>query len=116
MHCRRYPGLIGNTSIDCMSLWTEQVLIKVATVFLAGHPMINENHLDKIIEHVVYVHRTVHNYSVRYLMECDRLNIVTPKHYLEYIHMHIRLMGKQKISSHVFTFFYFTYHSFIVLL
>lgn len=94
--CRRYPGLIGNTSIDYMRSWGEQVLIKVANVFLDGHPLIAENHLNGIVEHVVYVHQSVHNYSVRFLAECDRLNVVTPKHYLEYIHTHIRLMGKNE--------------------
>lgn len=93
LHCRRYPGLIGNTSIDCMRPWSEQVLTKVANVFLVGHPMIAENHLDGIVKHVVHVHNSVHNYSARFFAECDRLNFVTPKHYLEYIHTNIRLIG-----------------------
>lgn len=96
LYCRRYPGLIGNTSIDYMRSWNEQVLIKVAHVFLAGHPLIAENHLNGIVEHVVHVHQSVQNYSVRFLTECDRLNFVTPKHYLEYIHTNIRLMGKHE--------------------
>lgn len=94
LHCRRYPGLIGNTSIDYMRPWTEQVLTKVANVFLAGHPMIAENHLDAIVNHVVHVHQSVYNYSARYLAECDRMNCITPNHYLEYIRMNIRLMGE----------------------
>lgn len=72
------------------------MLIKVANVFLDGHPLIAENHLDGIVEHVVHVHQSVHSYSARFLTECDRLNVVTPKHYLEYIHTHIRLMGKDE--------------------
>lgn len=94
LQCRRYPGLIGNTSIDYMRPWSEQVLTKVANVFLAGHPMIAENHLDGILKHVVHVHQSVHSYSARFLAEFDRLNFVTPNHYLEYIHTSIRLMGK----------------------
>lgn len=94
LYCRRYPGLIGNTSIDYMRPWSEQVLTKVANVFLAGHPMIAEYHLDGIVKHVVHVHQSVHIYSARYLVEMDRLNFVTPKHYLEYIHTSIRLMGE----------------------
>lgn len=94
LRCRRYPGLIGNTSIDYMRPWSEQVLMKVANVFLAGHPMIAENYLDGIVKHVVHVHQSVHIYSVRFLTECDRLNVVTPQHYLEYIHMCLRLMGE----------------------
>lgn len=96
LHCRRYPGLIGNTSIDYMRPWSEQVLTKVANVFLAGHPMIAENYLDGIVKHVVHVHQSVHIYSARFLTECDRLNVVTPRHYLEYIQTSIRLMGERK--------------------
>lgn len=69
------------------------MLTKVANVFLVGHPMIAENHLDGIVKHVVHVHNSVHNYSARFLAECDRLNFITPKHYLEYIHTNIRLIG-----------------------
>lgn len=93
LYCRRYPGLIGNTSIDYMRPWSEQVLTKVANVFLAGHPLIAENHLDGIVKHVVHVHNSLDNYSARFLAECDRLNFVTPKHYLEYIHTNVRLIG-----------------------
>lgn len=102
MHCRRYPGLIGNTSINYMRPWSEHVLTKVANDFLSGHPMIAENHLDGIVKHVVHVHQSVHNYSARFLAQCNRLNFVTPKHYLEFIHTNIRLMGEFSLSlSHV---------------
>lgn len=117
IHCRRYPGLIGNTSIDYMRPWSEQVLMKVANVFLAGHPMIAENYLDGIVKHVVHVHRSVHIYSARFLTECDRLNVVTPKHYLVYIHTSIHSMGEQKTQNHfphfssqiLFHFFFFLF-------
>lgn len=94
MYCRQFPGLIGNTSINFMHPWCEQVLIKIATVFLAEHPIITENHLNKIIEHVVYVHKSMNKYTYRYSHELNRLNHVSPKHYLEFLQTYINLMGK----------------------
>lgn len=93
IYCRQYPGLIGSTTINYMHPWTTCMLSRVANVFLAEHPIIAENYLDAIINHVVYVHQSVHHYSQRYLMEFNRPNCVTPKHYVEYIYNYIRLMG-----------------------
>lgn len=99
VYCRQYPGLIGSTTINYMHPWSEQVLNKVANVFLAQHPIIVETYLDAIINHVVYVHQSVHSYSRRYFVELMRPNFVTPKHYVEYIHNYIRLMGKYSLPA-----------------
>lgn len=93
-YCRQFPGLTGNTSINFMHPWCEQVLIKIANVFLAEHPIITGNHLNKIIEHVVHVHKSMNKYTYRYSHELNRLNHVSPKHYLEFIQTYINLMGK----------------------
>lgn len=34
-HCRSFPGLINNTSIDWLFPWPRQALVAVASVFLA---------------------------------------------------------------------------------
>lgn len=94
MYCRLYPGLIGSTYMNYMHPWSEKTLNKVADIFLSDHPISADFNFDETIEHMVHVHQSVHIYSQRFLAELNRLNVVTPKHYLEYIHIYIQLMGK----------------------
>lgn len=79
-----------------MQPWNETILNKVANAFLNEHPILADIYSDKIAEHFVHVHQSVHIYSNRFLANLNRLNIVTPKHYLENIHIYIQLFGKKK--------------------
>lgn len=97
VRCRQYPGFIGTTTIDYMQPWQEQVLIKVANVFLAAHPLIDETYLDEIVSHAVHVHQSMHTYSQRYRIEYRRWHFVSPRHYLEFIQTYIRLIGTRNL-------------------
>nr|CAD7428940.1 unnamed protein product [Timema monikensis] len=92
--CRNFPGLVNNTCIDWYFPWPEQALIAVANVFLAENPKIPEPYRKVIVAHVVYVHETVGDYTIDYLLKLRRKNYVTPKHYLDYIQTYLKLLDE----------------------
>lgn len=92
--CRNFPGLVGSTSIDWVFPWPEQALFAVVRRFLQEHPSIPFMHKDNIVSHVVYVHTTVSFYTMQFLLKLRRKNFVTPKHYLDFIHTYLKLVGK----------------------
>nr|CAD7416498.1 unnamed protein product [Timema poppensis] len=92
--CRNFPGLVNNTCIDWYFPWPEQALIAVANVFLAENPKIPEPYRKVIVAHVVYVHETVGDYTIDYLLKLRRRNYVTPKHYLDYIQTYLKLLDE----------------------
>lgn len=91
--CRSNHGLVGSVYINWMQRWSDKVLNKVANTFLAEHPSIPETYQDAIIGHVVHVHRSIHDYSLDYWRNCHRMNYITPKHYIEFIHHYLKLIG-----------------------
>nr|XP_023024309.1 dynein heavy chain 10, axonemal [Leptinotarsa decemlineata] len=93
--CRNFPGLVNNTTIDWIFPWPLQALIAVASVFLKEYPRIPEQYRESIIDHVVYVHNTVIQYSVEFLTKLRRKNYVTPKHYLDFINTYLRLLEEK---------------------
>eukprot|EP00001_Collodictyon_triciliatum_P041765 07506_5 len=79
--CRNFPGLVNNTVIDWFTLWPEQALYSVASVFLAEEDLPARNRTD-IINHMVMVHTSVVKFSSDYEAQLRRKNYVTPKNYL----------------------------------
>ncbi|GAB0094127.1 Dynein heavy chain [Sergentomyia squamirostris] len=96
--CRYFPSLIGNTTINWIFPWPEQALLTVARVFLAEHPQIPEIHRENIILHVVHVQKTIVHYAAEYLKKFHRRFYVTPKHYLNFLHMFLNLIEKYQLS------------------
>lgn len=92
--CRLNHGLVGSVYINWMQPWSDKVLTHVANVFLAEHPNIPETYHQSIIGHVVHVHKSIHDYARDYWQKCGRMNYFTPKHYIEFIHNYLKLMGK----------------------
>ncbi|KAK5648316.1 hypothetical protein RI129_003208 [Pyrocoelia pectoralis] len=93
--CRSFPGLVNNTCIDWLFPWPPQALIAVASVFLKDNPKIPAVYRDIIVEHVVFVHQTVGQFTVDFLVKLRRKNFVTPKHYLDYISTYLRLLEEK---------------------
>lgn len=96
--CRSFPGLVGSTTIDWVFPWPGQALFAVARVFLAQHPKIPAMYREPIIEHVVHVHNSIKFYTAEYLQKQRRKNFVTPKHYLDYINIYIKLIGEYLVA------------------
>ncbi|CAG9821168.1 unnamed protein product [Phaedon cochleariae] len=93
--CRNFPGLVNNTTIDWIFPWPLQALIAVASVFLKEYPKIPLQYRENIIDHVVFVHQSVIQYTVDYLAKLRRKNYVTPKHYLDFITTYLRLLEEK---------------------
>jgi len=51
--------------------------------------MIPDEHRSNIVEHVVHTHQSVIEYTVDYFVKNRRRNYVTPKHYLDFIHIYL---------------------------
>ncbi|XP_076621651.1 dynein heavy chain at 89D [Colletes latitarsis] len=101
MRCRSYPGLVNSTTIDWMFPWPEQALVAVANVTLRDNPNVPQNYRELLVEHMVYVHKTVCDYTVEFQTKLRRRNYVTPKHYLDFINTYLNLLleTKEYISS-----------------
>ncbi|CAH2003821.1 unnamed protein product, partial [Acanthoscelides obtectus] len=93
--CRSFPGLVNNSTIDWIFPWPQQALVAVASVFLKEHPRIPVNYRDTIIDHVVYVHQSVTDFTNDFLLMLRRKNYVTPKHYLDLITTYLRLLEEK---------------------
>ncbi|EDV22455.1 uncharacterized protein TRIADDRAFT_50643 [Trichoplax adhaerens] len=100
--CRHFLGLVNNASIDWYMAWPRQALFAVASVFLGeGHnKSVPDEHRQQIIEHVVYVHKSVQEYSREFLQKLRRINYVTPKNYLDFINTYTRLLEEKDQSLH----------------
>ena len=95
VRCRNFPGLVNNTVIDWFEGWPIQALIAVASSFLEDNQMIPENHMQNVINHVVFVHKTVEEASIDYLTKLRRTNFVTPKNYLDFATSYLRLLEEK---------------------
>ncbi|KAJ4435378.1 hypothetical protein ANN_17992 [Periplaneta americana] len=93
--CRSFPGLINNTSIDWFFPWPEQALFAVANVFLVDNPKVPEPFRKPIVAHVVHVHSSIGRYTQEFLLKLRRRNYVTPKHYLDFIHVYLKLLDEK---------------------
>ncbi|XP_033627732.1 dynein heavy chain 10, axonemal-like [Asterias rubens] len=92
--CRNFPGLVNNCSIDWFMPWPVQALTAVASVFLGNEDIksIPDEHRDSVVKHVVFVHKSVGDYSVQFQQKLRRNNYVTPKNYLDFINTYLKLL------------------------
>lgn len=63
--------------------------------FTFQNKLIPEEHKDNAIAHVVKVHESVGDYSVKYLQKLRRLNYVTPKNYLDFVGTYTKLLEEK---------------------
>jgi len=56
---------------------------------------IPDDKTSAVVEHIVYVHLSVADYSIKFLQKWRRVNHVTPKNYLDFISSYTDLL-KQK--------------------
>ncbi|XP_012272400.1 dynein heavy chain 10, axonemal [Orussus abietinus] len=95
-HCRSYPGMVNSTTIDWMFVWPEQALLAVANVVLRDNPNVPETYREAIVQHVVHVHMSIGEYTAEFLTKLRRQNYVTPKHYLDFIDIYLRLLVEKR--------------------
>lgn len=94
-HCRSFPGLVGNTTIDWIFPWPKQALKSVAKGYISENRKIPDGLKDAINDHVVHVHESLRHYVQEFLTILRRRNYITPKHYLDYVTTYIRLLDEK---------------------
>lgn len=94
-HCRSFPGLVGNTTIDWIFPWPKQALKSVARGYISENRKIPDGLKEAINEHVVHVHQSLRHYTQEFLRILRRRNYITPKHYLDYVTTYIRLLDEK---------------------
>jgi hypothetical protein len=50
-----------------------------------------------IVEHAVHVHTSASAYTEEFLLKLRRRNYVTPKHYLDFINMYLKLLDEKSV-------------------
>jgi len=61
-----------------------------------------QEYREAIVDHIVYVHMSVLQYTIDFEIKLRRHNYVTPRHFLDFINTYLRLLTEKKnfISSH----------------
>uniref|UniRef100_A0A803XS79 Dynein axonemal heavy chain 10 n=1 Tax=Meleagris gallopavo TaxID=9103 RepID=A0A803XS79_MELGA len=93
--CRNFPGLVNNTGIDWFLPWPPQALYAVAKSFVGGNTRVPAESSKMVVEHMVMVHESVDIFSKRFLQKLRRINHVTPKNYLDFIHTYSKLLEEK---------------------
>ncbi|GAA51425.1 dynein heavy chain 7 axonemal [Clonorchis sinensis] len=92
---RKFPSLVNCCTIDWFQVWPEDALTAVATRSLKEVDMSDEVR-EGCIELCKYFHTSTRDLSVRYLLELERHNYVTPTSYLELITTFMTLLEKKR--------------------
>ena len=95
IRCRNFPGLVSNTSIDWFFPWPEEALAAVANYFLKEQDL-DDDLREPITNHIVQVHLSVQDYSIKYEDEYKRRNYSTPKNYLDFINSYTKMLVSSK--------------------
>ncbi|CAH8518373.1 unnamed protein product [Schistosoma turkestanicum] len=94
--CRNFPGIVNNTTIDWFFPWPEQALYSVANVLISEQfKLVPQQYRDYVIDYFVATHESIHGYTEEFAQTLRRVNHVTPKHYLDFIHTYKRLLTEK---------------------
>uniref|UniRef100_G1R661 Dynein axonemal heavy chain 1 n=1 Tax=Nomascus leucogenys TaxID=61853 RepID=G1R661_NOMLE len=97
---RQFPSLVNCCTIDWFNEWPAEALKSVATMFLNEIPELesSQEEIQGLIQVCVYIHQSVSKKCIEYLAELTRHNYVTPKSYLELLHIFSILIGQKKLE------------------
>ena len=63
------------------------------------NPLIPDQHREAVVSHIVNVHQSVVDFSIKFQQKLRRNNYVTPKNYLDFINTYLKLLEeKDKIN------------------
>lgn len=95
IRCRNFPGLVNCTSIDWFFTWPEDALLSVASHFMKGKDLPDENRAH-IENHIVKVHTSIYAFSKEFERTMKRKNHATPKNFLDFINTYINMLGVKR--------------------
>lgn len=94
--CRQYPSLVACCTIDWFSEWPREALASVSTAFLAEQQLGGEAVNAAVAAMCVDIHAGVAAVSDKFYQELRRRYYVTPKSYLDLIHLYISLLREKR--------------------
>ncbi|NXO09420.1 DYH9 protein, partial [Oriolus oriolus] len=95
LRSRRFPALVGCTTIDCFQPWPREALESVSLRFLRDMDALQDSVKDSISKFMAHVHISVNEMSWLYLSNERRYNYTTPKSFLEQIKLYQNLLLKK---------------------
>lgn len=82
-----------------------------------------QEHREAIVNHIVYVHTSVLQYTIDFETKLRRRNYVTPRHFLDFINTYLKLLTEKKnfinlhcahLSGGICLIFFTNYFYFII--
>lgn len=92
---RKFPSLVNCCTIDWFENWPEDALVAVATRFLAEIDL-KEDEREGCSFMCRYFHQSTEKLSIKYRVELERYNYVTPTSYLEMISTFKALLNEKR--------------------
>ncbi|KAJ9505503.1 hypothetical protein QJQ45_023787, partial [Haematococcus lacustris] len=95
--CRQFPSLINCCTIDWFSAWPSDALLSVSQRFLSSQQLGGDAMNAAVSAMCVDIHQGVAAMAEKFYHELRRRFYVTPKSYLDLIHLYISLLrGKRQ--------------------
>jgi dynein heavy chain len=91
-----FPGLLNATSVDYFHAWPHDALIGVANRFLGTIEFPTDDLVEKISDHMAYIHESIDEANERYRLQERRNNYTTPTSFLELINFYKSLLGSKR--------------------
>lgn len=99
--CRNFPGIVNNASIDWLFPWPKEALLAVASQLLSpDNSLIPTEYREAVLNHTVFVHRSVEEVSTNFKEKLRRNNYVTPRNFLDFLKTYLRLLNERDAYIH----------------
>ncbi|EFJ52773.1 dynein heavy chain 3 [Volvox carteri f. nagariensis] len=99
--CRRFPSLLAATTIDWFSEWPKEALLSVSTRFLEHQELGGSVMVRAMAQTRVDIHTAVVEAAGRFYLELKRRYYVTPRSYIDLIHLYISLLAARRQETAV---------------
>ncbi|OQR87427.1 dynein heavy chain [Achlya hypogyna] len=94
--CRQFPSLINCTTIDWYEAWPASALVVVAESYLGDVTLADESLRRGLVQMFVRVHESIAEYGALFLAAFQRHVYITPKSYLDAIHLYVRMLAEKR--------------------
>lgn len=96
VRARKFPGIIGSTSIDWFHPWPRDALIDVSSRFLSDIEFPHDDIRTAVSNNMSEVHLSIDVANKKYLQLERRFNYTTPKSFLELIEFYKKILGEKR--------------------
>ncbi|GIM01954.1 hypothetical protein Vretimale_6722, partial [Volvox reticuliferus] len=99
--CRRFPSLLAATTLDWFSEWPQEALLSVSTRFLEQQELGGLGMVRAMAQTCVDIHTAVVEAAQRFYLELRRRYYVTPRSYIDLIHLYTSLLAARRQETAV---------------